>query len=108
MKNKGQLCRQLNQEVILSKFETTLKKWIETKTIKANVEDMIKNRYQLSENIINFSSAIPKNYYIITIRHQNDITTEDRIKFKDKTYLILKIINHNERNRILQLLVSEV
>ena len=105
MKQKKQLSRELKHQITL--LQKVKNKWIETDKIMANVQDMIKNNYRLFENI-DFSSAISKNYYSITRRYYSNITIENRIKFKDNIYLILKIMNQNERNQILQILVSEI
>jgi SPP1 family predicted phage head-tail adaptor len=53
---------------------------------------------QLSTNLL----------FIYTIRFRNDITNKMRIKYQDKLFNILRVINLYEKNTALQILAQEV
>ena len=74
---------------------------------RADVQDVLTNRYNLFENI-DFCSAISKSYKIITVRYNKNITPANRIEFKGHHYLILKIVNRDEVDKVYQILVSKI
>ena len=81
--------------------------WEVTDICRADVQDLLTNRYNLFENI-DFCSAISKSYKIITVRYNKNITPENRIEFKGNHYLILKIVNQDEADKVYQILVSQI
>ena len=83
------------------------KQWKVSCECRAKVEDLFTNHYHLFSNI-SFGSAISKSYKIITVRYNKNITSEKRIDFQGKYYLILKIVNQSEANKVYKILVSRI
>lgn len=74
---------------------------------RADVQDLLTNRYHLFENI-DFCSAISKSYKIITVRYNPNITPDNRIEFRGNRYLILTIVNQDEADKVYQILASKI
>ena len=83
------------------------KQWKVSGECRAKVEDLFTNHYHLFSNI-SFGSAISKSYKIITVRYNKHITYEKRIDFQGKYYLILKIVNQGQADKVYKILVSQI
>lgn len=91
-------CRYVEKENTLSQTEQTLK---EVKTVWASVEPTRGREYQEAQRIR------PELTYKITTRYHKGITPDMLIKFKDRYFQIVSIINVRERNEMLEIICTE-
>lgn len=78
-----------------------VKTWTDVATVWAGIEPV-----SASESEENFQLEHEVSVRII-IRYRSDITSDMRIKFENRYYKILGIINPDERNRELQIIAIE-
>lgn len=91
-------CRYEEKENALSQTEQTL---TEVKTVWASVEPTRGREYQEAQRV---RSELT---YKITTRCHKGITPDMFIKFKDRFFNIISIINVNERNKMLEIICTE-
>ena len=61
-----------------------------------------------NKNVFEANKIDDKTTHIITIRYYTSLTTKDRIKYGDRIFNIIGIINPLENNKIMQIKVEEV
>lgn len=86
------------KENALSQSEQVLK---EIKTVWASVEPTRGREYQEAQRIR------PELTYKITTRYHKDITPDMFIKFKDRFFNIISVINVKEQNAMLEIICIE-
>ncbi len=74
---------------------------VEVKTVWASVEPTRGREYQEAQRIR------PELTYKITTRYHKDITPDMFIKFKDRYFQMISIINVRERNEMLEIICAE-
>ena len=57
---------------------------------------------------VDFGNLISENYIILRVRFTSEITKNMRIKFKDKSFLIKKMVNVLEQNKLFEIIAMEV
>jgi len=57
---------------------------------------------------VDFGNLINENYIILRVRFTSEITKNMRIKFKDKSFLIKKMVNVLEQNKLFEIIAMEV
>ena len=91
-------CRYEEKENALSQMEQVL---TEGKTVWASVEPTRGREYQEAQRVR------PELTYKITTRYHKEITPDMFIKFKDRYFNIVSIINVKERNEMLEMICTE-
>lgn len=91
-------CRYEEKENALSQLEQAL---VEVKTVWASVEPTRGREYQEAQRIR------PELTYKITTRYHKGIAPDMFIKFKDRFFNIVSIINVKERNEVLEIICTE-
>lgn len=91
-------CRYEEKENELMQTEQAL---IEVKKVWASVEPTRGREYQEAQRIR------PELTYKITTRYHKGITPEMFIRFKDRYFQIVSIINVRERNEMLEIICTE-
>ena len=91
-------CRYEDEQNALSQTEQVLKP---IKTVWASVEPTRGREYQEAQRIR------PELTYKITTRFHKEITPDMFIKFKDRYFQIVSIINVRERNEMLEIICTE-
>lgn len=97
-----------NKRVTFCRYEETENKLLQqeqalvkVKTVWASVEPTRGREYQEAQRIR------PELTYKITTRYYKDITPDMFIKFKDRYFEIISIINVRERNEMLEFICTE-
>lgn len=97
-----------NKRVTFCKYEETKNELMqdeqglkELKTVWASVEPTRGREYQEAQRIR------PELTYKITTRYHKDISPDMFIKFKDRYFQIVSIINVRERNEMLEMICTE-
>jgi head-tail adaptor len=57
---------------------------------------------------VDFGNLINENYIILRVRFTSQITKDMRIRFKDKAFLIKKMVNVLEQNKLFEIIAMEV
>ena len=91
-------CRYAEKQNELLQTETVLE---EIKTVWASVEPTRGREYQEAQRIR------PELTYKITTRYHKEVTPDMFIKFKDRYFQIVSIINVRERNEMLEIVCTE-
>lgn len=91
-------CRYEEKENSLSQMGQAL---TEVKTVWASVEPTRGREYQEAQRIR------PELTYKITTRYHKEITPDMFIKFKERYFNIVSIINVRERNEMLEIICTE-
>lgn len=91
-------CRYSEEKNDLMQEEQELKS---IKTVWASVEPMRGKEYQEAQRIR------PELTYKITTRYHRGITPDMLIKFRDRCFQIVSIINVHERNEMLEIICTE-
>ena len=91
-------CKYVEETNALSQSEQVLQ---EIKTVWASVEPTRGREYQEAQRIR------PELTYKITTRYHKGITPDMFIKFKDRYFEIISIINVRERNEMLEIICTE-
>lgn len=91
-------CRYEEKENALLQTEQELK---EVKTVWASVEPTRGREYQEAQRVR------PELTYKITTRYHKEVTPDMFIKFKDRYFNIVSIINVRERNTMLEIICTE-
>lgn len=82
-------------------------KWEEFAVCFAEVQPVCDNKYISMEGIA-FGDVITEEYFHFRTRYIKDITKEMRISFHKRTFEIKRIINHQEKDRMLSIIALEV
>ena len=91
-------CRYEEKENDLSQMEQVL---TEIKTVWASVEPTRGREYQEAQRVR------PELTYKITTRYHKEVTPDMFIKFKDRFFSIVSIINVREKNAMLEIICTE-
>lgn len=91
-------CRYEEKENALSQTEQTL---TNIKTVWASVEPTRGREYQEAQRIR------PELTYKVTIRYHKGITPDMVIKFKNRYFTIVSVINVREKNEMLEIICTE-
>lgn len=91
----------------LSNNPTEDLEWIEDKTTYAEIKHASDNRFFAIENI-SFGSVISEKYFLFSMRFIKDINCSMRIRFNDRIFEIKRIIDKDERGRILTIVALEI
>lgn len=91
-------CRYEDKENALMQTEKVL---TTVKTVWASVEPTRGREYQEAQRIR------PELTYKITTRYHKEVTPDMFIKFKDRYFQIVSIINARERNEMLEIVCTE-
>ena len=98
MNKRISFCRYTEKENELLQIEQVLE---EIKTVWASVEPTRGREYQEAQRIR------PELTYKITTRYYKEITSDMFIKFKERYFEIVSIINVRERNEMLEIICVE-
>lgn len=91
-------CRYEEKENALSQTEQAL---TEVKTVWASVEPTRGREYQEAQRVR------PELTYKVTTRYHKGVTQDMFIKFKDRLFNIISIINVREKNEMLEIICTE-
>jgi SPP1 family predicted phage head-tail adaptor len=73
----------------------------------AEVQPVCDNRF-ISLEGLSFGNVITEKYFLFKIRFMDGITQEMRISFKGRFFEIKRIINEDERNKMLSIIALEI
>lgn len=76
--------------------------WLDIKTVWAEIKPVSGNQFFAAKQI---SSEISHNVYI---RYRDELNPSMRIKFKERVFEILYLMNVNEDNRLMQIYCKEL
>jgi len=82
-------------------------KWEEFAVCFAEVRPVCDNKYVSMEGL-SFGNVITEEYFHFRTRYIKNITKEMRISFNKRIFEIKRIINHQEKNRMLSIIALEV
>lgn len=91
----------------LSVDEFEPEKWHEKLITYAEIQPICDNSFSVFDNF-NFGNLITEAFFIFRIRFIAGITTKMRILFKDRRFEIKRIINVEERDRMIKILALEL
>ena len=92
----------------IAKTELDETKWEEFAVCFAEVQPVCDNKYVSMEGL-SFGDVITEEYFHFKTRYIQDITKEMRISFHNRTFEIKqRIINHQEKDRMLSIIALEV
>lgn len=98
MKKRVTFCKYVEKENALSQTAQAL---TEVKTVWAGVEPMRGREYQEAQRVR------PELTYKITTRYHKGITPDMLVRFKDRWFHIVSVINVRERNEMLEIICIE-
>jgi hypothetical protein len=81
--------------------------WVKKQTFFAGIKHITANLIKFFEGV-DFGNLINENYLLFSIRFNKDINKSMRILFKGKYFLIKKITNVLEQDKILEIIAMEV
>lgn len=81
--------------------------WKEKLNSFAEVKPVCDNKF-ISLEGISFGNVIAEEYFLFNIRFVPGIHSNMRIKFREKIFEIKRIINEQERNRVLSIIALEI
>ena len=82
-------------------------KWEVFAVCFAEVQPVCDNRYVPMEGVA-FGDVITEEYFHFRTRYIKNITKEMRMSFHERTFEIKRIINHQEKDRMLSIIALEV
>ena len=85
-----------------NEYGELVEKWIDIKTVWAEIKPVSGNQFFAAKQI---NSEISHNVYI---RYRTDLKPSMRIKFKERVFEILYLMNVNEDNRLMQIYCKEL
>lgn len=91
----------------IAKTELDEVKWEEFAVCFAEVLPVCDNKYISMEGVA-FGDVITEEYFHFRTRYIKNITKEMRISFHERTFEIKRIINHQEKDRMLSIIALEV
>lgn len=103
--NPGRLNKKITfQQLCQDKDEygEIVEEWLDIKTVWAEIAPVSGNQFFAAKQI---NSEISHNVYV---RYCNDLSPSMRIKFRDRIFEILYIMNVKEENRLLQIYCKEL
>jgi SPP1 family predicted phage head-tail adaptor len=87
--------------------EVSPENWQEKFSLYAEIKALSDSRFESLENF-SFGHVITEGLFLIKIRFMRGITTKMRIIFRERQFEIKRIINIEERERVLQMIVLEI
>lgn len=81
--------------------------WKEKFKVFASVKEATPKHIKYLENI-NFGNIISETYFIFTIRFKEGLSKGMKISFNARDFLIKKIINLDQKNKVLEILALEI
>lgn len=85
-----------------NEYGELVEEWLDIKTVWAEIKPVSGNQFFAAKQI---NSEISHNVYI---RYRTDLKPSMRIKFKERVFDILYLMNMNEDNRIMQIYCKEL
>lgn len=82
-------------------------RWEEWQSSFAEVQPLCDNRF-ISLEGMSFGNVITEGYFIFKIRFLAGLLPEMRISFKGRIFEIKRIINENERDKMLDIIALEI
>jgi head-tail adaptor len=73
----------------------------------ADVRELLPDNISFFEGV-DFGNLINQVYMLFTIRFNKNISKDQRIEFKEKKFLIKKIINVAQKDRIMEIIAMQV
>lgn len=92
--------QQLGQDK--NEYGETIEEWVDIKTVWAEIKPVSGNQFFAAKQI---NSEISHNVYI---RYRHDLKPSMRIKYKERIFEILYLMNVNEENRLMQIYCKEL
>lgn len=95
--------------IIKNSAETELDevKWEEFAVCFAEVQPVCDNKYVFMEGV-SFGDVITEEYFHFRTRFIKNITKEMRLLFHKRVFEIKRIINHQEKDRMLSIIAIEI
>lgn len=85
-----------------NEYGEIVEEWLDIKTVWAEIKPVSGNQFFAAKQI---NSEISHNVYI---RYRTDLKPSMRIKFKDRVFEVLYLMNVNEDNRLMQIYCKEL
>lgn len=81
--------------------------WQIAREIYANITPLCDTRLVTLENV-EFGSIVSAEYYVFYVRYLTDININMRLSFRQNTFEIKRIINHNFSNKFLSIIALQI
>lgn len=81
--------------------------WQRLKEIYASITPLCDTKLVTLENV-EFGSIVSAEYYVFYIRYLSDINLCMRLSFRQNTFEIKRIINHNFANKFLSIIALQI
>ncbi len=109
MKNsiKSRLVHKIQFLINTEDSEIKTANWQELIVTFAQVEPVCDNRFIYLENM-QFGNVITEEYFLFTIRFNHVIHKDMRINFYGKLFEIKRIVNEDQRSKILKIIALEI
>ena len=91
----------------ISESELDEVEWVEFIICFAEVNPVCDNKYSSIEGV-SFGDVITEEYFVFKTRYMKGITKTMRISFRKRIFEIKRVINHQEKGRVLSIIALEV
>ncbi len=81
--------------------------WVSKLIIFADVRELLPNNISFFEGI-DFGNLINQVYMLFTVRFNKNISKDQRIRFRQQNFLIKKIINVAQKDRVMEIIAMQV
>jgi head-tail adaptor len=81
--------------------------WASSLMLFADVRELLPNNVSFFEGV-DFGNLINQVYMLFTVRFNKNISKDQRIRFRQQSFLIKKIINVAQKDRIMEIIAMQV
>ncbi|AVP87141.1 hypothetical protein phytr_1830 [Candidatus Phycorickettsia trachydisci] len=101
------LAAELRHPIQIVEYDTRFNTWLARVKTFASIKQLSPKTLKFFEKI-NFGNMVEASYMLFTIRFTPEIDKSMRIFFKRRYFLIKKIINVEEQDKILEIIAVEI
>lgn len=101
------LAAELKHPIEIVEYEASFHTWLARVKTFASIKQLNPKTLKFFEKI-HFGNVVEASYMLFTIRFIPEINKNMRISFKQRYFLIKKIINVEEQDRILEIIAVEI
>jgi len=101
------LAAELKHPVQILEYDTRFNTWLARVKTFASIKQLSPKTLKFFEKI-NFGNMVEASYILFTVRFTPEINKNMRVFFKQRYFLIKKIINVEEQDRVLEIIAVEI
>lgn len=101
------LAAALKHPISITEYEASFKTWLVRFKTFASIKQLNPKTLKFFEKI-SFGNMAEASYMLFTIRFTSEVNKNMRISFKKRDFLIKKIINVEEQDRLLEIIAVEI